>query len=107
MPPQGAPGGSLQLGTPGVGPGHWGPSHGLSCSSEPSRITLPKSPISPRVTSTMQVDFQKLESKVTKAPIIPLINSPLDTSNYEHYDDEDGTDWGRYNDKSKNVFAAF
>jgi len=53
------------------------------------------------------VDFQKLESKVTKAPIIPLINSPLDTSNYEHYDDEDGTDWGRYNDKSKNVFAAF
>jgi hypothetical protein len=54
-----------------------------------------------------KVDFQKLEDKAIQAPIIPTINSPLDTSNYEHYDDEDGTDWGRYNDKSKNVFSAF
>ena len=32
-----------QLSTPRVGPGHWDPSHGLSCSSEPP----PKPPISP------------------------------------------------------------
>ena len=32
-PPQGAPGGPVQLSTPRVGPGHWDPSHGLSCSS--------------------------------------------------------------------------
>ena len=38
-----------------------------------------------------------------KAPIIPVIKNPLDTSNYEHYEDEDGTDWARYNDKKKNV----
>ena len=54
-----------------------------------------------------KVDFRKLEDKAVPAPIIPTINSPLDTSNYEHYDDEDGTDWGRYNDKSKDVFSAF
>ena len=42
-----------------------------------------------------------------KAPIIPVIKNPLDTSNYEHYEDEDGTDWAKYNDKKKNVFAAF
>ena len=41
-PPQGASGGPMHLGTPGVGPGHWDPSHGHSCSSEPP----PKSPIS-------------------------------------------------------------
>ena len=46
-------------------------------------------------------------NQVIKAPIIPVIKNPLDTSNYEHYEDEDGTDWARYNDKKKNVFAAF
>ena len=43
-PPQRAPGGPVQRGTPRVvGPGQWGPSHGLSCSSE----TPPKSPTPP------------------------------------------------------------
>ena len=32
-PPQGAPGGPVQLGAPRVAPGHCDPSHGLSCSS--------------------------------------------------------------------------
>ena len=41
-PPQATPGGPVLRGTPRVGPGHWDPSHGLSCSSEPP----PKSPIS-------------------------------------------------------------
>ena len=33
VPPQGAPGGPVQLGTPRVRPSHWAPSHRLSCSS--------------------------------------------------------------------------
>ena len=33
VPPQRAPGGSVQLGTPGVSPGQWDPTHGLSYSS--------------------------------------------------------------------------
>ena len=32
-PPQGAPGGPVQLGTPRVSPSHWAPSHRLRCSS--------------------------------------------------------------------------
>ena len=43
VPPQGAPGGSGQLGTPRKRPAHWAPSHCLGCSSQPP----PKSPISP------------------------------------------------------------
>ena len=35
VPPQGAPGGSRQLGTPRERPGHWPPSHRLGCSSQP------------------------------------------------------------------------
>ena len=37
-PPRGAPGGPVQLGTPRASPGQRDPSHGLSCSSEPSRL---------------------------------------------------------------------
>ena len=43
VPPQGDPGGSRQLGTPRVRPGHWAPSHRLGGSREPP----PKSPIPP------------------------------------------------------------
>ena len=46
VPPQGAPGGSVQLGTPRKRPAHWAPSHCLGCSREPS----PKPPISPPLT---------------------------------------------------------
>ena len=45
-PPQGAPGGSGQPGTPRKRPDHWVPSHCLGCSSQPP----PKSPISPPLT---------------------------------------------------------
>ena len=40
-PPQGASGGSRQLGTPRARPSHWDPSHRLGCSHE----LRPKSPI--------------------------------------------------------------
>ena len=46
VPPQGAPGGSGQLGTPRERPTHWVPSHCPGCSSQPP----PKLPIPPRLT---------------------------------------------------------
>ena len=48
-PPQGAPGGSGQPGTPSGMPSHWDPSRCLGCSSEPP----PKSPMSLRVALTL------------------------------------------------------
>ena len=45
-PPQGAPGGSGQLGTPRKRPALWAPSHCLECSSQPP----PKLPIPPPLT---------------------------------------------------------
>ena len=53
-PPQGAPGGPVQLGTLRAGPGQWDPSNGLSCSSQPP----PKSSISPPL--TLQVAIHSL-----------------------------------------------
>eukprot|EP00908_Phaeocystis_cordata_P026034 Transcript_8509.p2 GENE.Transcript_8509~~Transcript_8509.p2 ORF type:complete len:482 (+),score=294.80 Transcript_8509:1140-2585(+) len=53
------------------------------------------------------VDFTELEAKTIRAPFVPKIKSPLDTSNFEHYDDDDDGDWARYNDKRNNVFADF
>ena len=57
VPPQGAPDGSGQLGTPRKRPAHWALSHYLWCSSEP----LPKSRISLRLTSPTQARRFKLE----------------------------------------------
>ena len=47
VPPQRAPGGSAQLGTPRARPSHWAFSHRLGGSSEPP----PKSPIPPPLTA--------------------------------------------------------
>ena len=38
---------------------------------------------------------------------MPTIKSPVDTSNFEHYDEDDAEDWARFNDKKSTVFADF
>ena len=53
------------------------------------------------------VDWQQLTRKTQKAPYIPKISSPTDTSNFDSYEDESGEDWRRFNDKNKNVFKGF
>ena len=53
------------------------------------------------------VDFPSLESYSVKAPYVPTIKSPVDTSNFEHYDEDDAEDWARFNDKKSTVFADF
>jgi len=53
------------------------------------------------------IDWAALTKKSLKAPYIPTIKSPTDTSNFDKFEDESGEDWRRFNDKSKNVFKGF
>jgi len=53
------------------------------------------------------VDWGDLLKKTGKAPYIPKISSPTDTSNFDDYEDEGGREWEKYNDKSKNTFKGF
>jgi len=53
------------------------------------------------------VDWAALTRKEPKAPYIPKISSPTDTSNFEEYEDSNGEDWTRFNDKAKNLFKDF
>ena len=54
------------------------------------------------------INFTDLEKKsVIKAPHIPAIKNPTDTSNFEEFDDDGGAEWARFNDKSTDLFADF
>lgn len=53
------------------------------------------------------VQWSELVLKKIKAPYVPVISSPTDTSNFEHYDEEGGEDWARFNDRNKDTFANF
>jgi len=54
-----------------------------------------------------QTNWSTLVKKEEKAPYIPPISSPTDTSNFEQYEDEGGEDWARFNDRKKDTFAGF
>lgn len=53
------------------------------------------------------LNFSDLEKKTLKAPHVPNISSPTDTSNFEEYEDEDGAEWARFNDPSAKFFDDF
>jgi len=53
------------------------------------------------------INFVELEKKIIKAPIVPTISNPLDTSNFEEYEDESGEDWLRFNTPGNTYFTAF
>uniref|UniRef100_A0A7S4BY39 cGMP-dependent protein kinase n=1 Tax=Chrysotila carterae TaxID=13221 RepID=A0A7S4BY39_CHRCT len=53
------------------------------------------------------INFDELYNKVPKAPLIPRISDPLDTSNFDYYEDEDGSEWARFNDKRRDFFKNF
>lgn len=53
------------------------------------------------------VNFGELEKRSVKAPVIPKIKSAMDTSNFEYYEDTDGQEWARFNDKNNDPFGHF
>ena len=53
------------------------------------------------------LNFTEMEAKKMKTPFVPNIKDPLDTSNFEDYEDEDGAEWQRFNDPKADLFADF
>ena len=44
------------------------------------------------------IDWQKLVNRELRVPHTPMINDPLDTSNFDQYPMEDNSSWDKYND---------
>jgi len=53
------------------------------------------------------INWTELTQKTKKAPYVPKIKSPTDTSNFDDYEDEGGEEWARFNDKRSDHFKGF
>ena len=53
------------------------------------------------------LNFVKLLRRELPTPHVPQIQGALDTSNYDHYDEPDLTEWDGYNVDDANTFRQF
>jgi CRP-like cAMP-binding protein len=54
-----------------------------------------------------KTDWKAMLRKTCKAPFVPKISSPTDTSNFDDYDDEDGEEYKKFLSKDPELFKGF